>query len=158
MRASPGRGGVAVRVSDSLDASFAPTMPNVSLPQGNGLFVPDVTRRRPTPPRWGCRKTGPLPCGLRHRLHDVAPSGAGQFQSADSVTDPQRSSRQHRCVTRPTTARKIQAVREPLGGRCQVAYEVGTQASGGDEVRQVFNRTDAGLTGDLPSYGGQAVR
>ena len=37
-------------------------------------------------------------------------------------------SRQYRYMTRPTTAKEIEAVLEPLGGDCRIAYEVGTQA------------------------------
>lgn len=36
--------------------------------------------------------------------------------------------RQHRTVTRPTTAEGIESVLRPLNGECRVAFEVGTQA------------------------------
>ena len=36
--------------------------------------------------------------------------------------------RQYRTVTRPTTVEGIREVLKPHDGRCQVAYEVGTQA------------------------------
>ena len=45
-------------------------------------------------------------------------------------------SRQYRYMTRPTTAKEIEAVLEPLGGDCRIAYEVGTQAQWvADKVR-----------------------
>ena len=37
-------------------------------------------------------------------------------------------SRQHRTVTRPTTEEAIGETLAPLGGQCQVAFEIGTQA------------------------------
>ena len=43
--------------------------------------------------------------------------------------DPEaKARRQYRTVTRATTASSFRAVLRPLGGRCRVAYEVGTQA------------------------------
>ena len=63
-----------------------------------------------------------------HTMVSVGMDVHGQTTTSCLYDPDAEPSRQHRSVTRPTTASAMQAVLGPLGGRCRVACEVGTQA------------------------------